>query len=382
VAFFLPKNPPFAVSRILSRKCDVDAHRIMNLLASEYPDLNSALPFTPLTDLPTPLYAAEKFGKLLNRQNVWIKRDDLSARLYGGNKVRKLDYLIADALKKGCDSVVTFGAAGSNHALATAIYARKHGLKCYAVMTDQPGTPYVATTLRWHVQLGTELVHADGYYESVRAAEHIEASHPGGAACVYRIPWGGSSWLGVAAFVNAGLELSTQIRRTDAPGKIYAACGTMGTIVGLAMGMRIAGYPTRIVAVQVVPDPVTSSANIEKLFETTNRALHDRDQRFPILDNPLGNIELRSEFLGDGYALPTAECAEAVKLMQRGEGLKLETTYTGKALAALIHDARTGEIGNEPAVFWNTYNSRPCPPGLDAVSRDDLPAPFRHYLDD
>jgi D-cysteine desulfhydrase len=248
-------------------------------------------------------------------------------------------------------------------------------------MTDQPITPYVATTLRWHAHLGTVLIHANDYTESIRAAEQIEASHPDGPGRVYRIPWGGSSWLGAAAFVNAALELTTQISSSDVPEKIYVACGTMGTVVGLAMGMRVAGYPTRVVAIQVVPGPFTSTTGIENLFAATNRELADRDHRFPIFENPLANIELRPEFLGDGYAIPTPECDAAVKLIEQTEGLTLETTYTGKALAALIHDARAGD-GGESTVFWNTYNSRPYPAGLSAIPDDAVPESFRHYLDD
>ena len=328
--------------KILRQKCNNRFHRIVNTLSSRFQGLNAALPLTPLTQLPTELCSATKFGAQLNLDNVWIKRDDLSAELYGGNKVRKLDYLIADAVKNKCDSILTFGAVGSNHALATSIYARQQGLECFAVMTDQPVTPYVAPTLRYHAHLGTRLIHADDYYDSIRAAGKIEASHRSGANCVYRIPWGGSSWLGTAGFVNAALELSTQFSEPDAPEKIYVACGTMGTAVGLAMGLRLTKWPTRVVAVQVVPAPVTSIANFEKLFEQTNRELHDRDHRFPIFDNPLGNVDLRTGFLGDGYAMTTPECNDAVKLMEKTEGLKLETTYTGKALAAVAgvaHDA-------------------------------------------
>jgi 1-aminocyclopropane-1-carboxylate deaminase/D-cysteine desulfhydrase-like pyridoxal-dependent ACC family enzyme len=354
----------------------------MNPLASRFPDLDEGLPLVSLTQLPTRLCSATNLGARLNLNNVLIKRDDLSAELYGGNKVRKLEYLIGDAVDKGCDSVVTFGAVGSNHALATAIYARQQGLRCYAIMTDQPMTPYVASTLRYHTHLGTILIHADGYYESVRAAEKIETSHPAGADNVYRITWGGSSWRGVAAFVNAALELSAQFDDADLPERIYVACGTMGTAVGLAMGLRVVNWPTRVVAVQVVPEPVTSIANFENLFDSTNRELHDRDRRFPIFENPLGNVDLRTEFLGDGYALPTQECEDAVKLMGHTEGLELETTYTGKALAALIHDARAGVLASGPVVFWDTYNGRPYPADLCPALPDEVPEPFRPYLTD
>jgi D-cysteine desulfhydrase len=131
----------------------------------------------------------------------------------------------------------------------------------------------------------------------------------------------------------------------------------------------------------VIPDSVATSRGFETLFEITNRELHDRDGSFPIIDDPLGNVELRPEFLGAGYAETTRECKEATRLIQEAEGIRLETTYTGKALAALVHDARSGALGNHSVIFWNTYNSRPYPPNLDANSLGPVPAEFQKYID-
>jgi D-cysteine desulfhydrase len=122
--------------------------------------------------------------------------------------------------------------------------------------------------------------------------------------------------------------------------------------------------------------------SFEKLFETTNRELHDHDASFPILDDPLDNVDFRSEFLGPGYAIPTPECTQAVRLTNETLEMKLETTYTGKAMAALVHDARAGDLAGSSVMFWNTYNSRPFPAGLEAIPIDALPAPFRKYLND
>ena len=352
----------------------------MNALASLFPGLRSSLSFISLTDQPTPIQLAETLGNQLGLDKLWIKRDDLSGNVYGGNKVRKLEYLLADALHRDCDSVVTFGAAGSNHALATSVYAHQLKLKCYAVMTDQPATPYVAATIRYHAWLETELVHADDYRDSIETANRIIAAHPGGANRVYWIPWGGSSWRGTTGFVNAGLEIAEQCGADDIPETIYLACGTMGTAVGLAIGLRLANLPTRVVAVKVVPNPVTNTTTLEKLLASTNNKLHDRLERFPVFDNPLENIEMREGFLGPGYAETTPECIEAVRLMDETEGLKLETTYTGKALAALIHDARMGGLAGRRVMFWNTYNSRPYPADLEAVGKEALPESFHKFL--
>jgi len=352
----------------------------MNTLAARYPKLLLNLPFLTLTDLPTPLDRAEDLGEKLGLDTLWIKRDDLSASIYGGNKVRKLEYLFADAHGRDCDAVVTFGAVGSNHVLATSIFARQLGLTCYGVLTDQPITPYVGDTLRYHAMVGTQLVLAAGYKDSAEAAEALKSAHPTGADKVYQMTWGGSSWRGTVGFVNAAFELADQLKHAEAPDKIYVACGTMGTAVGLAIGLRLAQLPTEVVAVKVVPDPVTTESNLCKLFEETIGELHAIDNEIPILDEPLSNLTLRTEFLGTGYAEPTPESTEAVDLMTRTEGLILETTYTGKGLAALIDDARSGRLEGKQATFWNTYNSRPHPGELAGVDTTRLPEALQRYL--
>ncbi|MGI9343043.1 MAG: 1-aminocyclopropane-1-carboxylate deaminase/D-cysteine desulfhydrase, partial [Gammaproteobacteria bacterium] len=331
-------------------------------------------------ELPTPLDRAEELADRLGLDTIWIKRDDVSAQIYGGNKVRKLEYIFADAQARNCDAVVTFGAVGSNHVLATSIFARQLGLRCYGVLTPQPVTPYVADTLRYHAALGTHLVYTTGFKGSEAEAEAIEDAHPTGGDKVYRIMWGGSSWRGAVGFVNAAFELADQLKHAEAPDKIYVACGTMGTAVGLAIGLRLAQLPTDVVAVKVVPDPVTTAQNVSKLFETTVAALNELDDEIPLLEDPFVNLTLRDEFLGAGYAEPTPACTEAVELIAQAEGVKLETTYGGKALAALIDDARSGRLEGQQVAFWNTYNSRPYPDHLADIDVNSLPDSLLPYL--
>lgn len=353
----------------------------MNTLAARYPKLLLELPFLTLTSLPTPLDRAENLGEDLGLEALWIKRDDLTGQPYGGNKVRKLEYLLSEAGQRECDAVVTFGAIGSNHVLATAIYAQRLGLECYGVLTDQPVTPYVAQTLRYHAVIGTRLVHGKSYSGVLDAAEQIARDHATGPDKVFQVPWGGSSWRGTVGFVNAAFELADQLKHAEAPDRIYVACGTMGTAVGLALGLRIAQLPTEVVAVQVAPAPVTADTHMRRLFEETNRELHAIDDAIPLFDDPFANLTLRSEFLGAaGYAEPTPECREACALMEGTESLHLDTTYTGKGLAALIHDARAGKLTGQHALFWNTYNSHPYPKTLNKVDTSGLPEFVQPYL--
>lgn len=351
----------------------------MYALADRFPGLLTTLPRRALANLPTPVEEASELGRQAGIHRLLVKRDDLTANLYGGNKVRKLEFLLADAQLHDCDTVLTFGATGSNHALATSIFARELGLKCIAVLTDQAWTPNVGRTLRYHARLGTQVVHAKDYRSSKETSDEIASTHPAGPEHVYRIPWGGSSWLGTVGFVNAALELVEQMG-AELPDVIYVACGTMGTAVGLGLGLSLAGVKTRVEAVQVVPNVVTNRERLQSMHEQTNEQLAALDDRVPVIADPWERVSFRTEYLGTGYAETTPECVEAVQQIGDLEGLQLETTYTGKALAALIGDAKAGKLAGQKVMFWNTYNSQPAPDDLDKVSVETIPESLRHYL--
>jgi D-cysteine desulfhydrase len=348
-------------------------------LFSRYPALARTLPHLVLADLPTPLMAVQSAAEAWDVGQLQIKRDDLSAPRYGGNKVRKLEFLLADARQRGCDAVITFGAVGSNHALATAIYARELGLRCYAVLTPQPASPDVARKLHWHALLGTRLCAAGNMAEVRERSDGIVAAHPGGADRVCRIPWGGSSWLGTVGFVNAALELAAQLNGSPPPDLVYAATGTMGTVVGLALGFRLLGWQTRIMAIRVVPQPVMNAEYFGRLFAATAGELHEREPAIPAFDDAFANVTGRDAFFGEGYAVPTAGTLEAAALARAQLGLELDTTYTGKAMAALIHDARAGSLRDRRVVFWQTCNSRSWPDLRNDAP--ELPGSFAAYLD-
>lgn len=347
-------------------------------LARHFPQLAASLPRRRLGSLPVPVERLPSLAAELGAGQLMVKRDDLSGDAYGGNKVRKLEYLLGDALARACNAVMTFGAVGSNHLLATAVYARQCGLRCYGVVTPQPPAPAVAAKLRYHALLGTELVLAEGMRGVEDCAAALLAAHPGGPSRVYRIPWGGSSWLGAVGFVAAALELAQQL--TEPPDYIYLANGTMGTSVGLAIGCRLLRWPTRIVAVRVAPFPLNNEEILERLFQSTIAELVRRDPSFPALEDPWVNIGLRDEFLGDGYAIPTPGALEAIELLRERAGLTLDETYTGKAMAALIADARAGRLAGRRTLFWHSYSSRPFPDELAQAAVERLPAALQPYL--
>ena len=333
-----------------------------------------------LAVLPTTLEPAARLGAAIGAPGLLTKRDDLAGPIYGGNKVRKLEYLFGDALQAGCDGVVTFGAAGSNHALATAIYAKRAGLICHAVLTDQVQTPWVANTLRWHGLLGTHLSFAAGFAETKAEAMRLRAKHPSGPDRLYEVAWGGSSPLGSLGFVDAGAELATQLAAAElrGPFRVYLPCGTMGSVAGLLVGLSVAGVPATIVSVKVVPQNVVDAGAVLRLAVATQDLLSagSADSAAELA----AHLEFRTEFAGDGYALPTPECLEATGLALELEGFKLDTTYSGKALACLVADARSGRLAGHTPIFWQTWNSRPYPVGLNQVDVTQLPAGFHKFF--
>jgi len=340
-----------------------------------YPSLSGTLPIVPIADIPTPVNRLSGLSEHLNA-DIWLKHDELTGELYGGNKVRKLEFLLADALKQGCTDVITYGAAGSNHALATSIYAQQYGLSCHVVITDQPNSPKVGKTLRYHLQLGTHLVHAGNYPEVLAAAAEIKQRLETDERRFYDIPFGGSSAIGTIGFVNAGLELAAQIVAGDMPkpDRIYLACGTSGSVTGLSLGLRLAGISGLIIATQVTPPAISGSAAHCRLFNDTNLLLHTLDNAIPLLKDPRSNVMHRDDEFGTGYAHETASAADAVQLMARTEDVHLETTYTGKALAALAKDSLTGTT-----LFWNTYNAQPYKEADNRASAA-LPPELRKYI--
>lgn len=334
-----------------------------------------------LSALPTALETAGRLGAAIGATDLLAKRDDLAGTVYGGNKVRKLEYLLADALARGCEAVFTFGAAGSNHALATAIYAQQVGLKCHAVLVDQVQTPWLANTLRWHALAGTIVLPALNAASVQAETARLRESAGFAAGKLYEVPWGGSSPVGSLGFVDAGAELAAQLAAAGlrGPFRIYLPCGTMGSVAGLLLGLCNANVAATVVAVKVVPQQVVdrvavmrNALAIRALLPPALRVAQDRLE---------AQLEFRPEFAGEGYAIPTPECIEAVALARDLAGMTLDTTYSGKALACLVADARSGRLAGHTPIFWQTWNTRPYPPGLSRVEKHALPEEFHKYLD-
>jgi len=348
-----------------------------DILQSRFPVLSERLPRSRIATLPTPAREhTVSFGSV-DRQ-LAIKYDNLTGSLYGGNKLRKLEYIFAHAARKHCLRIATFGAAGSNHALATALYARQAGFECTCFLSQQARTPLVAATLNRHIRNGTELVRFGGTYHSrvTTLRENLWGRH------AWVIPMGGSSWLGTIGFVAAGLELASQVAQGEiaAPSRLYVAAGTMGTAAGIALGLALAGVDAEVHAIRVSDVSIMNRKALDRLLAKTALMMHRKDESIPVDLARRARIRIRDEFFGPGYARGTAATDEAVAFARDTLDLALETTYTGKAMSALLADWRAGY--NENLLYWHTYNSAslevPTAAPLDAAA---LPPAFLRYFD-
>ncbi|MEX0976976.1 MAG: pyridoxal-phosphate dependent enzyme [Woeseia sp.] len=365
-----------------------------NYLIKRFPQLDSSVGRIALAQLPTPVreYNVNLSG---HRFTFFIKLDNLTSDVYGGNKVRKLEYLLQQAQRRQCRRIATFGTVGSHHALATAAFAARVGLPCTCFLSHQRSTPQTAAALEAHLELGTQLVQFGGKYPQRIATlrEHLWAQD----ACV--IPPGGTSWLGTLGFVGAGVELANQVAAGSlpAPERLYVATGTMGTAAGLALGLALSGLATEVQAIRVSDTWLCNERALTRCMVKATSMMHRVDALIPADLHERTNIRLRHDFFAGGYARSDRVTDEAVAFASDQLELSLEATYTGKALAALLHDLqRRGESGRR-YLFWNTFNSahgrlsnawsEGRPEGRPDVKRNrtpgdatGLPEVFRRYL--
>lgn len=347
-----------------------------NALADLYPDIGARLPILPLADLPTPVSAhTVRIGDRTCR--VLVKHDDVTGPVYGGNKVRKLEYVFARARERGARRIATFGAVGSNHAVATTVYANACQFDCTCFLSHQSLKPGLGRALRVHQQYGTEVLRLarPGPDRLAQFRRYLQGRR------VWVVPLGGSSWLGAVGFVNAGLELARQVQAgaIPLPARIYVALGTMGTAAGLALGLALAGFDTEVQAIRVTAREFASENAALHLMQKIADLMHHYDRSIPADLASRARFVCRNEFFGDGYGRTNAVTEAAIEFAGEHLGLALESTYTGKTMAALLADQRDGLP--DSVLFWNTCNSRPL--NVDESQSPDfnaIPREFARYF--
>lgn len=299
------------------------------------------LPRAPLGDFPTPVQPAPDLAP-----SLWIKRDDLTADPLGGNKVRALEFLLG-GVRPG-DRIITAGAYGSTHALATAIHAKRLGARVELVLWPQEMN---ATAER-------VLSRSRAAADEVRQVRSVPGAYVRGLAASLRgarwIPPGGSTALGALGYANAALELEEQVRAgvLPVPARIVVPLGSGGTTAGLLAGLALTELPTTIVAARVVPRLVANRWHVLRLARATNRLLRRlTGERLP---RPRGaRLRIVHDVFGGAYGRETDRGRNAAERCRACSGISLDPTYSAKALAAALAPPRPA-----PTLFWLTYDAR------------------------
>lgn len=310
-------------------------------LFARFPAL-AELPFVSLGSFPTPVERVHAAG---SSRELWIKRDDLSGNPLGGNKVRSLEFLLS-GVRPG-NHVLTVGADGSTHALATATYAASLGARTTVITWNQEmndDARAVASRMRG---IASVIRARFAVWGMVRAIV-TRLREP-----VVWVPPGGTSPRGILGHVSAGLELAGQIERGEAPhpANVVLPLGTGGTAAGVALGLAIAGVRTNIIMVRVVPKIVANRVRVRSLMRRTAELIQKKAGE-PVALPALRSMEVVHTEYGGAYGRPT-EAGRQARIQLASHGAVADATYSSKALAAALSLRSSG-----PILFWHTFDGR------------------------
>jgi D-cysteine desulfhydrase len=320
----------------------------------------------PLAILPTPLHPLERLSRHLGGPALFVKRDDLTGLAFGGNKTRKLAFLLEEALAQQAEVVVTRGAVQSNHCRQTAAAAARCGLGCTLVLRGDPPTA-VSGNLLLDQLLGAEL-HWAGGRDPETALEAITMDLQAQGKRVYRIPYGGSNPLGASAYAYALEELLLQATDFD---RVIFASSSGGTQAGLVVGAQRTGFKGQILGVSVDQSRASLTAQVADLAGATAAMLGAPRPFTP------DEIHVDDRYLGGGYAVLGDLEREAIRAFARWEGILLDPVYTGRAAGAMLDMIQSGEIArSERVLFWHTGGT----PALFAYAQALADDPSRNAL--
>jgi D-cysteine desulfhydrase len=302
-----------------------------------------AVPRVRLCVLPSPVMSAAAV-----HPRLWLKRDDINADTFGGNKARSLEFLLGDV--RAGDTVLTIGGKGSTHVLATAMHARALGANAIAMRWKHDMNPGADRVAELIAREATGPVSANAVFAIARATAH-RLRHR-----VHYVPLGGSAPLGVLAQVNAGLELAEQIAAgaLPPPARVVLPLGSGGTTAGLALGFAIAGLDVEVVGARVAPRIAANKRRVAALARGA-RKLIMRVTGEQVARVPRGMVRVVHDVYGGAYGRPLPGADAAAGLLHESYGIRLDSTYSAKAFVAALACAR-GQDG--PTLFWSTFDGR------------------------
>lgn len=321
----------------------------------------SHLPKVKIAHLPTPLDEMPRLSKALGGPRLFIKRDDQTGLAMGGNKTRKLEYLVADALTQHATTLITTGAPQSNHCRQTAAAAAKFGLRAILVLAGEPPEDWTGNLLL-DVLLGAEVRWTGPRQWEAVMAEIVEEERDVGRV-PYIIPYGGSNPVGVTGYVAAMAEFLEQLeQRSLQVQRIVLASSSGGTQAGLVVGAKAFGFGGWIEGISVDKERSVLRETVLRLAAKTAAYMGLRSTFTP------KEFTIHDEYVGQGYGIMGEAEREAIRLVAQTEGILLDPVYTGKAMAGMIDLIRQGIYHpDETIVFWHTGGT----PGLFAY-RDQL----------
>ncbi|MFQ5923877.1 MAG: D-cysteine desulfhydrase family protein [Anaerolineales bacterium] len=294
--------------------------------------------------LPTPIHRLERLTAELGGPDLWIKRDDLTGHAFGGNKIRKLEYLMADAQAHEADTLVTTGPVQSNHCRQTAGAAARFGMDCVLVLEGH-GTPEQTGNVLLDLLFGAELVWAQDR-DLLEALQSTFDSAAEGGSRPYLVPFGGSNAIGSAGYVEAMGEFINQGVEVD---RIVVPVTSGGTMAGLLAGARIHGFEGEITAIRIGRYEGSELERLAAHAVETAALFGEQIELDPT------EIDVREDYMAPGYAVLTELEREAIVTFARLEGILLDPVYTGRAAGGMLDLVHRGEIGpDERVLFWHT----------------------------
>jgi len=327
-------------------------------------------PRVRLSSLPTPFEEVPRFSEALGGPRIFVKRDDATSLALGGNKARKLEFLLGEALEEGCDTIITAGGPQSNHARMTAAAAVKFGMEPILVLDgEDPG--YRQGNLLLDYILGARLIFTGGRETADVISETVESLKCDGKK-PYVIPVGGSNCIGTLGYIGCAAELAEDFKKAGVePKSLYLATGSSGTLAGLLLGKLLYNLSFSIKGVAVSPGADKKEdralqlaleasdllkAKVESLNESPLSSIDIQELENRICEVSIENIKdefsVTEDFVGPGYAVPTPEGIEAIFALARTEGIITDPVYTGKALAGLMADVRNGLYDKDDVVVF------------------------------
>tara|TARA_B100000945_G_C20423730_1_gene619292 strand:- start:1184 stop:2167 length:984 start_codon:yes stop_codon:yes gene_type:complete len=305
---------------------------------------------------PTPLEPLKRLSKILGGPEIWIKRDDCTGLSTGGNKTRKLEYLVGDALKNDADTLVTQGAVQSNHARQTAAAAAKIGLKCHILLERRIPDKLDEYERTGNVFLdkihGATVEFRESGLDMNAEGEAVSNQLRENGAKPYFIPGGGSNAVGALGYVSCALELISQFDLNSIKFDcLIQATGSTGTQAGLVSGLCALSSELPVLGISV-------RQNCERQIDAVWKLVKETVEKLNTNDIKRDKILVDDNYIGKGYAIPTDGTLEAIDLLAKTEGILLDPVYSGKAMAGLIDMVRKGNFNhNEKILFLHTGGS-------------------------